>query len=77
VTGFVPGGGFIDPAHGFQRQLDADTVGEGDKVKDKTVAEVLDWVGSDVGRAQVALEAERDGQNRSTLVTELENRLED
>lgn len=41
---------------------------------DGTVNDVLDWVGDDPARAQQALEAERAGQNRSTLVAELEAR---
>jgi hypothetical protein len=38
-----------------------------------TVQDVLDWVGDDPERAQEALVAERDGQNRSTLVSQLES----
>lgn len=37
-----------------------------------TISEVLDWVGDDPDRAQTALEAERAGQNRSTLISQLE-----
>lgn len=39
-----------------------------------TINEVLDWVGDDQDRARQALEAERDGQNRQTLISELEKR---
>jgi hypothetical protein len=39
-----------------------------------TIAEVLDWAGEDPARVQSALNAERAGQNRSTLITELERR---
>lgn len=41
---------------------------------DGTVQDVLDWVGDDPDRARQALEAERAGQNRSTLISELEAR---
>lgn len=41
-------------------------------VPDGTVQEVLDWVGDDPGRAEQALEAERLGDGRSTLITKLE-----
>jgi hypothetical protein len=37
-----------------------------------TIAEVLDWVGDDPARAREALDAEYDGQNRSTLIAQLE-----
>jgi hypothetical protein len=37
-----------------------------------TIAEVLAWVGNDPERAQAALDAEYDGANRSTLITQLE-----
>jgi hypothetical protein len=36
------------------------------------VAEVLAWVGDDPERAAQALQAERDGQQRSTLIARLE-----
>lgn len=41
-------------------------------VPDGTVQEVLDWVGDDYGRAEQALEAERLGAERSTLISKLE-----
>jgi hypothetical protein len=37
-----------------------------------SVEEVKTWVGDDPQRAQSALDAERDGQNRSTLIAHLE-----
>lgn len=37
-----------------------------------TVAEILEWVGDDPGRAQEALDAEYSGAGRSTLITQLE-----
>lgn len=37
-----------------------------------TMQDVLNWVGDDPGRAQEALDAERAGQNRSTLISQLE-----
>jgi hypothetical protein len=45
---------------------------EGDDVPSGTIDEVLGWVGDDHDRAQRALDAERAGQNRSTLITQLE-----
>jgi len=42
-------------------------------VPEGTVQEVLDWVGDDPGRAQEAIDAERAGSNRSTLITQLES----
>jgi hypothetical protein len=41
-------------------------------VPEGTVQDVLDWVGDDPGRAQEALDAENAGQQRSTLITQLE-----
>jgi hypothetical protein len=41
-------------------------------VPEGTVQDVLDWVGDDPGRAQEALDAERVGQQRSTLISQLE-----
>lgn len=37
-----------------------------------TISEVTDWVGEDVDRAKAALEAEKNGANRKTLITTLE-----
>jgi hypothetical protein len=37
-----------------------------------TVSEVLRWVGDDPGRAGQALDAERAGRRRSSLIAELE-----
>jgi hypothetical protein len=39
-----------------------------------TIADVQDWVGDDPDRAQQALNAERDGQNRQTLIAWLEDK---
>jgi hypothetical protein len=44
----------------------------GDTQPAGTVAEVLAWVGDDPERAAQALQAERDGQQRSTLIARLE-----
>lgn len=52
-----------------------DTTGDvtGDGVPDGTAKDVLDWVGSDQGRAARALEAERGRDKpRSTLIADLE-----
>lgn len=39
-----------------------------------TIADVLAWVGEDPARAQAAYDVEVAGQNRSTLLAELERR---
>lgn len=54
---------------------DADAGTESDDVPDGTVNEVLDWVGDDSERAQRALDVERTGQNRSSLVSQLEAKV--
>jgi hypothetical protein len=45
------------------------------QVPEGTISEVLEWVADDARRAQVALDAEREGQQRSTLLAELERLL--
>lgn len=57
-----------------QSSDDADE--DSDEPPDGTKDDVLDWVGDDPDRAQQALDAERDGQNRSTLIAELEKRAD-
>jgi hypothetical protein len=47
---------------------------EDDDVPDGTIQEVLEWVGDDSERAQRALQVERSGQNRSSLVSQLESK---
>lgn len=42
-----------------------------------TVREVLEWVGDDQDRAEQALAAEKEGAKRSTLISELEDILDD
>lgn len=42
-----------------------------------SAATVLEWVGDDPERAGMALEAERVGKNRSTLITQLEALIEE
>lgn len=41
------------------------------EVPDGTVAEVLDWAGDDPDRRQAALEVERAGKNRKTVIEAL------
>lgn len=41
------------------------------EVPEGTVAEVLDWAGDDPHRRQAALEAERAGKNRKTVIEAL------
>lgn len=41
-------------------------------VPDGTITQVLEWVGDDPGRARAALDAEYDGQMRTTLISQLE-----
>lgn len=72
----VPGKPGVQP--GSEEDTDDQTSDESDggsqDVPDGSVNEVLDWVGDDHERAQRALQVERSGQNRTTLVTELEKR---
>jgi hypothetical protein len=48
----------------YQRRAEA--------VPEGSAATVLAWVADDAQRAQLALEAERDGKQRSTLIAKLE-----
>ena len=41
-------------------------------VPDGTIAEVLEWVGDDDGRRQAALDAEKAGKQRATLIEKLD-----
>lgn len=41
-------------------------------VPEGSVKKVLDWVGEDVTRAKAALEVEKDGDKRSSLIQKLE-----
>ena len=54
---------------------DAGTSSDSDDVPDGTIQEVLEWVGDDSERAQRALDVERTGQNRSSLVSQLEAKV--
>lgn len=47
------------------------------EVPNGSIKEVKDWVGDDTERAQVALDAENEGNQRSTLITYLEGLLSD
>ncbi len=60
-------------------QLSAEQVvaAENAEVPKGTVAEVKTWVGDDVDRAQAALDAEKDGAQRVTLIDFLEEKLKD
>ena len=49
---------------------------ESDEVPEGTIAEVKAWVGDDTDRAARALEAEQNGQRRTTLITWLEDRVQ-
>lgn len=51
----------------WYRRLDSPTV----SVPDGSVAEVIAWVGDDDRRRQAALNAERAGKNRTTLLRAL------
>jgi len=46
-----------------------------DEVPEGSIKTVLAWVGDDKDRAAAALDAEKDGQQRSTLTKELEEIL--
>jgi hypothetical protein len=54
-------------AHGWSLANPADVV----DTSDKTVADVLDDVGDDPVKAAAALEVEREGKNRTTLINRL------
>lgn len=45
-------------------------------VPEGTIKKVLEWVGDDEQKAQAALNAEVDGENRTTLVNKLKEILE-
>jgi hypothetical protein len=62
-----------DPTLGEPRKA-GDHAGseDGSDVPSGTVEEVKAWVGDDPDRAQQALDAERAGQNRSSLISHLE-----
>jgi hypothetical protein len=45
------------------------------EVPEGSIKTVLAWVGDDRAKAQAALDAEKDGQQRSTLIKELEDIL--
>jgi hypothetical protein len=74
-----PPGENADPGVDPGSQVPGQTPAEADETSDEsdcppsgTVDEVLGWVGDDPDRAQKALNAERDGQNRSSLIAKLE-----
>jgi len=52
-----------------------DDTQEMDVVPDGSAATVLDWVGSDIDRAQAALDAEQEGKQRVGLTADLEKML--
>jgi hypothetical protein len=57
-----------------RRDADGEQIDSDDEdVPDGTVDEVVRWVGDDPGRASRALNVERAGQNRTTLVSQLES----
>lgn len=45
-------------------------------VPEGSVKKILEWVGNDKQKAQAALDAEADGDNRSTLISKLKETLE-
>jgi hypothetical protein len=53
----------------------APAVVEDPEVPEGSIKTVLAWVGDDKTKAQAALDAEKDGQQRSTLIKELEDIL--
>lgn len=60
------------PSNRTTFDITAPVVAASSGVPEGTVAEVLDWVGEDPERARQALEAERAGQQRTTLTSQLE-----
>jgi len=55
-----------------QDAIEGSTANGESEVPDGTAQEVMGWVGDDPARAQAALDKERAGQNRSTLISQLE-----
>lgn len=53
----------------------APVVEDAPEVPEGSIKTVLAWVGDDKTKAQAALDAEQDGQQRSTLIKELEDIL--
>lgn len=53
-------------------EAEASVVEEVDDVPTGTIDSILTWVGNDADKADRALEKEREGQNRSSLITQLE-----
>jgi hypothetical protein len=53
----------------------APAVVENPEVPEGSIKTVLAWVGDDKTKAQAALDAEKEGQQRSTLIKELEDIL--
>lgn len=62
---------------GRQQSVGAQVAVEPAEVPTGTVDEVLDWVNDNPSRAADALEAEREGKNRSSLIDALESVIED
>lgn len=54
------------------RQVEESESTTTEEVPTGTVDEVLEWVGDDKDRAALALEAEKSGKNRKSLISELE-----
>lgn len=63
-------------AEKVELSTDQEAAQEENKVPKGTVHEVLDWVGDDKDRAQAALDAEKEGAERVTLISALEEILD-
>lgn len=68
---------YAAPARGHQKPVEAPEVETVDEtqVPDGTIAEVLEWVGEDQERANVALEHEVANHKRKTLIEALDEKL--
>lgn len=53
--------------------VEQEVIPEIEKVPQGTISEVLAWVDEDVDRAQAALDAEKNGAKRVTLISALED----
>jgi hypothetical protein len=62
----------IEKDDGPEQVTTTTTTTKDSDVPDGTINEVLDWVGDDPDKAQRALDVERTGQNRSSLISQLE-----
>lgn len=58
-----------------ETETKTETATETETVPEGTIEELLNWVDGNKERAQLALDAEKDGKNRKTVLTKLEEIL--